>query len=490
MAHQQKQQQQQQQPPQQHTLEVLPDHLVIVRLPAHAALPPALASLLHGGGALASLTRTALETSLVLPDTPPLAAALPAGAQAEPGWRALRVAGPLPFTLVGVLSALLAPLAAAGVSIFSLSTFDTDHILVKGAALQPALQALRAAGHAVLPRPLPGAVRQATAAELAPIRAAWHAAWGEGRTLAELQAEEAHLDSHPFSTSGARRHYVLAGGEEEALLCSCEVLVTPLACGTGGGAEGAAAAAWHIACLYTPPQHRGRGCASALLSGLRALAGAGTPLVLYSDIGQGLYARLGFAVPSGYAAEDLVLPARAAPAAAAAADAEEWRQLQDVPHGADLAALALPPPPPLPSAGHCALALSAQRLAWLCAGEAWRCQRGAEAPLAARGAALAGGAAGLCVWAADAPRGDLVVLLLRAERARGLRALLARAQGVAAAAGLQRVRVWDAGDGRAARAVGALAAWREARVGKLPMVAAGGALSAASWVVQDRGAWY
>jgi hypothetical protein len=52
------------------------------------------------------------------------------------------------------------------------------------------------------------------------------------------------------------------------------------------------------------------------------------------------------------------------------------------------------------------------------------------------------------------------------------------------------VRVWDAADGRAARAVGALAAWREARVGKLPMVAAGGALSAANWVVQDRGAWY
>jgi hypothetical protein len=42
------------------------------------------ARLLQGGGALASLTRTALETSLVLPDTPPLAAALPAGARAEP----------------------------------------------------------------------------------------------------------------------------------------------------------------------------------------------------------------------------------------------------------------------------------------------------------------------------------------------------------------------------------------------------------------------
>jgi hypothetical protein len=67
----------------------------------------------------------------------------------EGGWRALRVAGSLDFSLVGVLAGLLDPLARAGVSVFVLSTFDTDYLLVKGHDLEKALAALRRAGHAV-----------------------------------------------------------------------------------------------------------------------------------------------------------------------------------------------------------------------------------------------------------------------------------------------------------------------------------------------------
>ena len=66
------------------------------------------------------------------------------------------MAGTLDFSLVGVLSSLLTPLAEAGVSVFALSTFDTDYLLVRQGNLEQAVQALGAAGHAVRPDVRPG----------------------------------------------------------------------------------------------------------------------------------------------------------------------------------------------------------------------------------------------------------------------------------------------------------------------------------------------
>jgi hypothetical protein len=54
----------------------------------------------------------------------------------------LKVAGPLDFALTGILSALTTPLAEAGVSIFAISTFDTDYLLVKEAKLEQAKEVL------------------------------------------------------------------------------------------------------------------------------------------------------------------------------------------------------------------------------------------------------------------------------------------------------------------------------------------------------------
>lgn len=71
---------------------------------------------------------------------------VPTGARAETGWMALRLQGPFPFDAVGVLAAVAAPLAAAGVSIFALSTFDTDIVLVKRSQLETAVRALQRAG--------------------------------------------------------------------------------------------------------------------------------------------------------------------------------------------------------------------------------------------------------------------------------------------------------------------------------------------------------
>ncbi|MDY0260519.1 MAG: ACT domain-containing protein [Desulfovibrio sp.] len=89
--------------------------------------------------------RTDAETSVVC-----LSAHAPVHCLArEDGWRAFRVAGQMDFGLTGVLAGLATVLARASVSIFALSTFDTDYILVKKENLSKALEALASAGHEV-----------------------------------------------------------------------------------------------------------------------------------------------------------------------------------------------------------------------------------------------------------------------------------------------------------------------------------------------------
>jgi hypothetical protein len=97
-----------------------------------------------GAGALVSITRTRTEVSVVCP-----AGRAPRGAEVEAGWRLLTVRGPVASTLTGIIAALANELAAAGVALLSLSTFDTDHVLVKAVDLARAVATLRAAGHEV-----------------------------------------------------------------------------------------------------------------------------------------------------------------------------------------------------------------------------------------------------------------------------------------------------------------------------------------------------
>lgn len=93
-----------------------------------------------------SVTRTADEISVVAP----VGLVTPEGAVVEGGWRAMVVLGPLDFALIGILAGLASTLANAKVSIFALSTFDTDYILVKEERLQAARDALVAVGHTVI----------------------------------------------------------------------------------------------------------------------------------------------------------------------------------------------------------------------------------------------------------------------------------------------------------------------------------------------------
>lgn len=115
--------------------------LAVCRLPAQDAVPEWADQVLQP---LVSITRTADELSVVLPQTE-----IPSDVQAEPDWRALSVRGPLPFHLTGILASLAVPLAEAGVPIFALSTHDTDWLLVRHDRAADACAALQAAGHRI-----------------------------------------------------------------------------------------------------------------------------------------------------------------------------------------------------------------------------------------------------------------------------------------------------------------------------------------------------
>lgn len=122
----------------QHVLTLLPDSFAVCRLPPDAPMPS------WPKGPFVSITRSSDELSIVCPDD-----AVPGGVRCERGWRCLKVQGPFGLTAVGVLASLVGPLAEAGVSVFVVSTFDTDYILVKGEALSRAIEALGRAGHAI-----------------------------------------------------------------------------------------------------------------------------------------------------------------------------------------------------------------------------------------------------------------------------------------------------------------------------------------------------
>ena len=112
--------------------------VAVCRLAPDAAIPAWVR------GAFTSITRTADELSIVCDDD-----AVPPDVQAERGWRASKLEGPIPFEMTGVASALLAPLARAEISVFLISTYDTDYLLLRAETFARALEVLRGAGYEV-----------------------------------------------------------------------------------------------------------------------------------------------------------------------------------------------------------------------------------------------------------------------------------------------------------------------------------------------------
>ena len=120
-------------------LELLDGSFAVCRLGAADPVPS------WASGTFSSVTRTPDELSIVCE-----AAAVPENVQAERGWRALRVAGPIAFETTGVAAALVSPLAAASISVFMIATFDTDYLLLQASRFDAALAILREAGHDVV----------------------------------------------------------------------------------------------------------------------------------------------------------------------------------------------------------------------------------------------------------------------------------------------------------------------------------------------------
>jgi hypothetical protein len=121
-------------------LSVVEAKLAVVRLPPGVDAP----DWINGPGALTSITRTFEELSIVCRSD-----VVPEGLPAEGPWCAIKVQGPIPMTLIGVIAAIASPLADAGIAIFAISTFDTDYVLVHEPDLETAIEVLERAGHEV-----------------------------------------------------------------------------------------------------------------------------------------------------------------------------------------------------------------------------------------------------------------------------------------------------------------------------------------------------
>lgn len=117
-------------------LQILPETLAVCRLQPNASIPGWATE-----GRFFCVTKTYDELSLVCDQE-----RVPDGTKSEKGWTAFRVVGNLDFSLTGILNSIASPLAAAKISLFALSTFDTDYILVKKADLEPTKRCLQNAG--------------------------------------------------------------------------------------------------------------------------------------------------------------------------------------------------------------------------------------------------------------------------------------------------------------------------------------------------------
>jgi hypothetical protein len=118
-------------------LNLLPETFAVCRLSPDESLPEWGAK-----GTFWSVSRSDSELSVVCPQK-----FVPEDIKCEKGWRAFKVAGTMSFELTGILASIASPLADAGISIFAISSYDTDYVLVREENLDRVKNVLTAAGH-------------------------------------------------------------------------------------------------------------------------------------------------------------------------------------------------------------------------------------------------------------------------------------------------------------------------------------------------------
>jgi uncharacterized protein len=119
---------------------LIPESFAICRLNPRSAIPewalrPA---------TFTSITRTSDELSIVCPENH-----IPPDLKSDVGWLCLKLEGPFPFSMTGVLTSFINPLSSNQVPIFAVATFDTDYVLIKQEFWEAASAALESAGHKI-----------------------------------------------------------------------------------------------------------------------------------------------------------------------------------------------------------------------------------------------------------------------------------------------------------------------------------------------------
>jgi uncharacterized protein len=122
------------------TMKLLKESLAVCRLNKNDTIPTFATK-----GEFFSITKTEDELSIVCS-----CEVVPEGVKCEKDWRALKIEGPLDFSLIGILSSISSILAKNKVSIFAISTYDTDYILVKNKDLDNAIIALEKENYNIL----------------------------------------------------------------------------------------------------------------------------------------------------------------------------------------------------------------------------------------------------------------------------------------------------------------------------------------------------
>ena len=121
------------------TLSVIEEEVSICRLEPCESIP----SWAHNC-VFSSITRTQDELSIVC-----FSESVPRELDAERGWRILKLEGPFELSLIGILSGVANVLKENAISLFVVSTFDTDYVLVKKESLAEAITALRNGGYRI-----------------------------------------------------------------------------------------------------------------------------------------------------------------------------------------------------------------------------------------------------------------------------------------------------------------------------------------------------
>ena len=118
-------------------LQLLEEKFAVCKMPQFAELPSVFAK-----GEMCFVMRTDEDLTIISPEF-----MAPDNGQQEIGYRCIRTSGQIPLGATGILISLIKPLTEAGISIFAVSTFQSDYIFLMEEHLVQATQALQHAGH-------------------------------------------------------------------------------------------------------------------------------------------------------------------------------------------------------------------------------------------------------------------------------------------------------------------------------------------------------